>query len=193
VIALALSAALLAVFAPGVNGATGEPVTGGKTVLKTDPEALRNLGERGVTAGIIPGAASVAGGVRFPIDGGELREGPRGTVEHAGGLSFRRSAQPEKSATLELTDFTIRFGAARAKLYAASAGSEVRFFDLDLSNAAPPRNSDNPLRLKHIEATLAGPAAKLMTEELGVAFHKGDPAGNLNLKPLTGDKPKEDQ
>ena len=87
---------------------------------------------------------------------------------------------------------TIRFGARRAEVLAVSGDRTVRFFDLDLRHAAPPGRSANPLRIKHVEATLAGPAARLLSQELGVRFFAGDPAGALNLKPLGADQPKEE-
>jgi hypothetical protein len=187
-------AALPAATPPATASPYDEAVIGGKTVLKPDPAALRNLSERGVTAGILA-PARLSDGVRFPIEGGALRDGPLGTVEHSGGLAFTTKppaiAEARVGARVKFTDFTIEFGDGTAKLFARSGGSQVRFFDLELSGATPPGQFENPFKIKHIGATLAGPAARLMTEKLGVRFRAGDPAGSLNMKPLTGAEQKE--
>jgi hypothetical protein len=153
-------------------------VTGGRTVLRASPAALHNLRERGVGVGATGDGMLVGGGVRLPIAGGDLREGPLGTVEHDGGLVFTSAP-----GNLALTDLEVRIGTRKGKVFAIADGARVRFFDLDLSLVTHP-SVENPFRIKHVAATLAHPAAVLMTEELGARFRRGDPGGHLDIKPL---------
>ena len=66
-------------------------VTGGKTVLKPDVDTFEGFADMSTSVGATGAARDAAKGVVFPISGGEIDEGPKGTIRHRGGLVFAQN------------------------------------------------------------------------------------------------------
>jgi len=160
--------------------AAADPVTGGKTVLKPDLDTFEGFADMSMSVGATGAARDAAKGVVFPISGGDVREGPKGSVEHRGGLVFAQNTPGGE--ILKLSKFTVRIGAGgKTKLFAKSDHSEIRFLDLDLSDATIGGSAGTDLKIKGADATLAKPAAQLFSEVFDFPFRKGIPIGSMNL------------
>ena len=70
----------------------------------------------------------------------------------------------------------MEIGKNKTKVFAKSDQSEVRFFDLDLSDATIGGSAGTNLKIKGAEATLAKPGAQVMSEVFDFPFKQGDPA-----------------
>ena len=82
----------------------------------------------------------------------------------------------------------MRIGKNKTKLFARADHSELRFLDLDLSDATIGGSAGSTLKIKGAEATLAKPAAKLMSEVFDFPFRKGIPIGTINIKATLGER-----
>ena len=162
-------------------------MVGGRTILDASPGAVANLAERGVSATGARGAQLTSRGIRFRISGGDLGTGPLGAVRHAGALALTRDDR-----RIEFRRPVLRLGSAEALVTATVAGSEVRLFNGDLSDAVPLAGSDSPYGVKRIRLRLAAEGADAMSAGLGVPFAMGDPVGRLNVKPFV-ETDEEDQ
>ncbi|MET0749585.1 MAG: hypothetical protein ABWZ43_00875 [Solirubrobacterales bacterium] len=178
VVAIAAAAALIP-----AAGAGADPVTGGKTVLKPDVDTFEGFADMNMSVGARGAARDAVKGVVFPIAGGDVGEGPKGSIEHRGGLSFSSNPGP----VVKFTKYSVRIGKNKTKLFARADHSELRFLDLDLSDATIGGSAGSTLKIKGAEATLAKPAAKLMSEVFDFPFRKGIPIGTINIKATLGE------
>lgn len=168
-----LTVALVPVASSGAS-----PVTDGKSVLHPDADTFEGLADMSLSVGATGAAKDGRRGVSFPIRSGDVDEGPGGTIEHRGGLVF--SANP--GAVVKFSAYTIKLGPNKAKLFAKSDHSEVRFLDLDLEDATISGRAGVRLKIKDAEATLAKPAAEVLSEAFDFPFRKGIPIGTMTVK-----------
>ena len=105
------------------------PVTGGKTVLKFDQATGEGFADMSIGIQTTGAAKSGKHGFNFPIKGGDVNTGPKGAIDHSGGLAFFTEGGPG----VKFTKFAVKIGKNKTKLFAKSGGAEVRFIDLDLS------------------------------------------------------------
>ncbi|HEY8001413.1 MAG TPA: hypothetical protein VID76_05690, partial [Solirubrobacterales bacterium] len=123
-------------------------------------------------------------GINFPISGGDVGDGPKGTVEHKGGLVFARNTA--EGGIVKFTQFIVKIGKNKTKLFAKSDHSAVRFLDLDLSNATIGGSAGTDLRIKGAEASLAKGGAQVLSDTFAFLFHKGIPFGSVTVKATLG-------
>ena len=165
--------------------AVADPVTGGKTVLKPDVDTFEGFADMSMSVGATGAARDAVKGVVFPIAGGDVDEDARSTIEHRGGLVFAQNTAGGE--ILKFSKFTVQIGASgKAKLFAKADRSGIRFLDLDLSDATV-GGTGSIVKIKGAEATLAKPAAKLMSETFDFPFRKGIPIGTINIKATLGE------
>ena len=146
-------------------------VSGGKTLLKLDPDTAGALSDAGVKVEATGKATGPTGnGVfRFPIVGGKVDKDPLGgRIVHSGGLAF--SADSER---VEVRRFVIDLD--RGVLTAEVAGTNQRIALLDLG--APKggvKVSSERLVLKDVNAKLTAQAAAALNEAFDTdLFEKG--------------------
>jgi hypothetical protein len=177
----AVVAAVLA--SMGFAAATGaDPVIGGKTVLKPDRDTFEGLADMSIGVEATGAATFRRNGAKFPIKGGDVKGGPKGSIEHRGGLAFFTEGGP----AVKFSKFTIRIGKRKVKLFAKSGRSEVRFLDLDLGDATIGGSEGVNLRIKGADADLAKQGAEVLSEAFDFPFRKGIPVGVVNVKAQLG-------
>ena len=193
VLALAL-VVLLALSATPAQSAernvTTTPVTGGKTLLKLDPDTAGALSDAGVKVEATGKATGPTGnGVfRFPIVGGKVDKDPLGgRIVHSGGLAF--SADSER---VEVQRFVIDLD--RGVLTAEVAGADQRIALLDLG--APKggvKVSSERLVLKDVNAKLTAQAAAALNKAFDTElFEAGLLIGEATVKAQIGDNNNDD-
>jgi hypothetical protein len=176
----AIAVVVAAAFLAAAPAAGAQVVTGGKTVFKPDPDTFEGFADMSISVGATGAAVDARNGVKFPISGGEVGEGPEGTIDHRGGLVFAHNVPGGE--TVKFAKFRIRITNNKTKLFAKSGGSVVRFLDLDLSDANISGDPGSRLRIKGAEAALAKPAAEVMSDAFDFPFRKGIPFGSMNVK-----------
>jgi hypothetical protein len=156
--------------------ATGAPVSSGKTKLALDPDTAEGFADMSI--GIEPtGAAKFTQGFfKFPIKGGELDNAGKGLILHKGGISFFTEGGPG----VKFTQFEIKVGANKAKVFAKSEHAGVRLFDIDLEGQAQGKAFD--FRIKDADTTLAKDGAGVLSETFDFPFHKGIEMGHTTIK-----------
>jgi hypothetical protein len=153
------------------------PVSSGTTKLALDPDTAEGFADMSI--GIEPtGAARFAQGFfKFPIKGGELNNaGSKGLILHKGGISFFTEGGPG----VKFTQFEIKVGANKAKVFAKSEHAGVRLFDIDLEGQAQGKAFD--FRIKDADTTLAKDGAGVLSETFDFPFHKGLEMGHTTIK-----------
>lgn len=180
----AVSVAVAAVFVSmGLASATSAgPVIGGKTVLKPDRDTFEGLADMSIGVEATGAATFRRKGAQFPIKGGEVKGGPKGSIEHRGGLAFFTEGGPG----VKFSKFAIRIGKRKVKLFAKSGRSEVRFLDLDLGDATIGGSEGVNLRIKGADAGLAKQGAEVLSDVFDFPFRKGIPVGVVNVKARLG-------
>jgi Htaa len=157
--------------------------TSGTSVLSPDVEMFEALSDYGVTAAPVEGAKANNKGLVFKITGGVVKApGPTGTIEHSGGIEFT-NANTGDSVTFD--DFLVKLGKKKAKLFATTGTDALRFLNLDLSNATVSGSQGADLKIKNLDATLARPATKVLSEVVGAEINKNAPIGVLKVKAQT--------
>ena len=151
-------------------------------MLKPDQDTFEALADMSIGVETTGAATFGKNGAKFPISGGDIKEGPRGSIEHRGGLAFFTEGGPG----LKVSKFFVKIGKAKTKLFAKSGGAEVRFLDLDLKNATIGGSAGVNLTIKGAKAKLAKPAAQVMTDVFDFPFKKGIPIGTINVKAQIG-------
>jgi hypothetical protein len=174
---LAVAAALAGVVPSGAD-----PVAGGKTVLKPDQDTFEALADMSIGVEATGAAKFGKNGAKFPISRGNIKKGPKGAIVHRGGLAFFTEGGPG----LKLSKFFVKISEKKTKLFAKSGQAEVRFLDLDLSDATIGGSAGVNLTIKGAAATLAKPAAEVMTDVFDFPFKKGIPIGTINVKAQIG-------
>jgi hypothetical protein len=159
-----------------------DPVTGGKSVLTPDHATFEGLADMSIGVEATGVTKFRRKGAKFPITGGDVREGPRGSIEHRGGVAFFRRGGPR----VKMSKFTIEIGRNKTKLFARSGRSEVRFLDLDLADATIGGSEGVDLRISGAEATLAKQAAEVLSDVFDFPFRKGIPIGDFNIRAQVG-------
>ena len=179
---LAVPTALLVgalALAPSTNA---DPVSGGKTVLKPDVDTFEALADMSIGVETTGGAKSGKNGLSFPVTGGDVNPaGPKGEIDHKGGLAFFT----EGGGSVKFSKFVVKIGKNKTKVFAKSDKSEVRFFDLDLTDASV-GGTDTSLKIKGAEATLAKQGAQVMSDVFDFPFQKGIPLGSVTVKASFG-------
>lgn len=174
-VAVGLAAALIPA------AASAGQVTGGKTVLHPDQATFEGFADMSISVGATGAAVDGHRGVKFPITGGDVTDAPKGSIEHKGGLVFSRNTA--ESGVVKFTKFTVKISASgKAKLFAKSDHSEVRFIDLDLTDADVTATPGTKLRIKNAAATLAKQGAAVLTDVFDFPFRKGIPIGLVTIK-----------
>ena len=169
---------LLAMALVLVPAAGADPVTGGKTVLKFDQATGEGFADMSIGIDTTGAAKNGKRGFSFPIKGGDVNEGPKGTIDHRGGLAFFTEGGPG----VKFTKFAVKIGKNKTKLFAKSGGAEVRFMDLDLSTATIGGSAGTNLKIKGAEATLAKAGAEVLSTTFDFPFRKGIPMGTVTVK-----------
>jgi hypothetical protein len=182
-IALVLSLALAGIATASSKQSERFDVVDGKSVLTPDVEMFEALTDYGVTATPVEGAKANNHGLVFPITGGEVKApGPTGTIEHSGGIEFTNA---NTGATVTFDDFLVKIGKSKAKLFATTGTDALRFLNLDLSGARVTGSRGADLNIKNLEATLAKPATKVLSDVVGAEINKNAPIGVLKVKAET--------
>lgn len=179
---LAVPTALLVgalALAPATNA---DPVSGGKTVLKPDVDTFEALADMSIGVETTGGAKTGKNGLSFPITGGDINAGPKGELDHKGGLAFFT----EGGGSVKFSKFVVKIGKNKTKVFAKSDHSEVRFFDLDLTDATIGGSAGTNLKIKGAEALLAKQGAEVMSDVFDFPFKKGIPLGSVTVKASIG-------
>jgi hypothetical protein len=171
-------AALLVAALVLVPAAVADPVTGGKTVLKFDQVTGEGFADMSIGIDTTGAAKNGKHGFNFPIKGGDVNAGPKGTIDHRGGLAFFTEGGPG----VKFTKFAVKIGTQKTKLFAKSGGAEVRFLDLDLSSATISGSAGTNLKIKDADATLAKAGAEVLSTTFDFPFRKGIPMGTITVK-----------
>ena len=164
-----------------VTAASADPVTGGKTAFHPDQDTFEGFADMSISVGATGAARDGRNAVNIPIKGGDIGEGPKGSIEHKGGLVFAQNTS--SGEIVKFTQFTIEIAASgKTKLFAKSEHSEVRFMDLDISDATISGSAGTDLKIKNAEASLGKQGAAVLTEAFDFPFGKGIPMGTMTIK-----------
>ena len=180
VLGLFALACVAAIAVPASAGAF--TVTGGKSKLALDPDTAEAFADMSI--GIEPtGAAKFSQGFfKFPIKGGEVDEGPKGEIQHKGGISFFTEGGPG----VKFTQPIVKIGKSKAKVFAKSSHAAVRLFDLDLSGATIGGSGGQTLKIKNADTTLAKAGAGVLSETFNFPFMKGTEIGTMSITATLG-------
>src|SRR5687767_6650083 len=125
---LATVGSIAALTVAGTAGA--DPVTGGKSLFRPDVDTFEGFADMTISVGATGAAEDTPKGVTFPVTGGDFDAGPEGSIEHRGGLVFSRNTA--EGGVVKFTQFIVKVGKRKAKVFAKSDHAAVRFMDLDL-------------------------------------------------------------
>ena len=92
-------------------------------------------------------------GVNFPISGGDVNDGPEGDDRPQAAASRSLATPPRAARCVKFTQFVVKIGKNKTKLFAKSGHAAVRFIDLDLSDATISGSTGTNLKIKDAEAT----------------------------------------
>jgi hypothetical protein len=178
---IAIAAALAAAGLVAVPSAVADPVTGGKTVFKPDQATFEGFADMSTSVGATGAAEDTPKGVVFPISGGDLTGGgPKGNIRHRGGLVFSQNFPGGE--TLKFSKYEVQISqSGKVKLFAKVEQAVVRFLDLDV-NAVSANDAGTRVTFHGAKATLAKPAAEVMSAEFDFPFRKGIPFGKMTIK-----------
>jgi len=137
-------------------------VIGKSTTVIVNPAISAALNHAGITvSAVAPATAKTS--LRFPVSGGQIVVATlAGTVDHSGGLTFKRSG---KSVTL--SNFVIN--TKTKKLTATVGGQSMPIFNL---NHARPKHVSRPHGIvvaSNIKLTVTSQAATALNSDLGVS------------------------
>jgi len=155
-----------------------DTVTGGKTVLKFDQATGEGFADMSIGIQSTGAAKDGKHGFNFPIKGGDVKTGPKGEIDHKGGLAFFTEGGPG----VKFTKFVVKIGKNKTKLFAKSGGAEVRFLDLDLSTATISGSAGTNLKIKGADANLGKQGAQVLSDTFNFPFHKGIHMGTMTIK-----------
>jgi hypothetical protein len=164
------------------TSATSTYSSGQATVIgkSTDVRVNRAVSAALRHAGIVVTAVAPATARRtlhFPVSGGQIVVSTlAGTVDHIGGLAFRRS-----SKSVMVTNFVIN--TSTKQLTATVGGHSMPIFDLNLSLPKSARGPHGPVIASKIKLTVTSRAATALNSRLGASTFK---AGiNFGIAELT--------
>ena len=155
-----------------------DTVTGGKTVLKFDQATGEGFADMSIGIQSTGAAKDGKHGFNFPIKGGNVKSGPKGLIDHKGGLAFFTEGGPG----VKFTKFSVKIGKKKTKLFAKSGGAAVRFMDLDLSHATISGSAGTNLKIKNADADLGKAGAQVLSDTFSFPFHKGIHMGTMTIK-----------
>ncbi|MDX6582056.1 MAG: hypothetical protein QOI10_1240 [Solirubrobacterales bacterium] len=179
-----LATTLAAVLAMAA-AAVADPVTGGKSKLAFDQDTGEGFADMGIGITTTGAARTSQGNFKFPIKGGDVNEGPKGEIDHKGGIAFF-SEGDTGTGSVKFTQFIVKLGADKAKLFAKSDHAAVRLFDLDLSSATISGSAGVNLKIKDADTSLAKDGAAVLSDTFDFPFHKGTPIGLMTIKATVG-------
>jgi len=137
-------------------------VIGKSTDVVVNPAISAALKQAGITVAAIPPATAKTT-LLFPVSGGQIAvKTLAGTVNHAGGLTYRHSG---KSVTL--TNFVIN--TITKRLTATVGGQSKPIFDLNLSPARRISGPRSKVVASTIKLTITSQAASALNSNLGVS------------------------
>jgi hypothetical protein len=151
-------------------------LTGEGTTLALDEDTAQVLTQNDIQVAPIAPATAGAGGITFPITGGQVdAETLAGTIEHSGGLRFSAGG-----TDLDLTDFVI--DTAAGTLTATAGGADVPILDVDLTGLQ--RSEDaGTIVLEGITVALGAEGAAALNDTFGVSlFEAGIPIGDVTVR-----------
>jgi hypothetical protein len=153
------------------------PVIGGQTVLKPDQDTFEGFADMSIGVDTTGNARFGGNGAKFQIKAGDVEEGPSGVLDHSGGLAFFTEGGPG----VKFSKLFFELEDEKAKVFAKSGGAEVRFMDLDLSDATVDQTPATTLKIKDAQASLAKQGAAVLTETFDFPFRKGIPLGTIKV------------
>ena len=170
------------------NAAT-TPVSGGKTLLKLDPDTAAALSDAGVKVEATGKATGPTGNgvLRFPIVGGKVDKDPLGgQIVHSGGLAF--SAGSER---VVVQSFVIDLD--RGVLTAEVAGTDQRIVLLKLGDPEGAKVGAEKIVLRGVDAKLTAQAATALNKAFDTElFKKGLLIGEATVIAQIGDDNNDD-
>ena len=155
-----------------------DTVTGGKTVLKFDQATGEGFADMSIGIQATGAAKDGKHGFNFPIKSGNVKTGPKGLIDHKGGLAFFTEGGPG----VKFTKFSVKIGKKKTKLFAKSGGAAVRFMELDRSDATISGSAGTNLKIKNADADLAKAGAEVLSETFDFPFRKGIRMGRITIK-----------
>ena len=171
------------------NAAT-TPVSGGKTLLKLDPDTAGALSDAGVKVEATGKATGPTGSgvLRFPIVGGKVDKDPLGgRIVHSGGLAFSTDSE-----RVEVRRFVIDLDRGVLTAEVAGAGQRIALLRLGAPKGGVKVSSER-LVLKDINAKLTAQAARALNEAFDTdLFEKGLLIGEATVKAQIGDDDNND-
>ena len=176
--ATVVAVAGLAVALVVVPATSADPVNGGKTVLKPDPSTFEGFADMSIGVQTTGAAKDGKHGLVFPVKGGNVNAGPKGELDHRGGIAFFTEGGPG----VKFTQFVAKIGQSKVKVFAKSDHAAVRFMDLDLSDAQISGSDGVNLKIKGADAKLAKAGAGVLSDTFDFPFRKGIPLGSTTIK-----------
>jgi hypothetical protein len=178
----ALVATAAAVALALATAAVASPVSSGKTKLALDPDTVEGFADMGIGITTTGAARTAQGFLKFPVKGGDIKPNGRGEVDHKGGIAFFREGDVENPGSVKFSQFIVKIGADKAKVFAKSDHAAVRLFDIDLEGQAQGRAFD--FRIKDADTTLAKEGAQVLSDTFDFPFDKGIDMGHTTIKVL---------
>jgi hypothetical protein len=151
-------------------------VIGKTTAVVVNPAISAALKQAGITVAAIPPATAKTR-LRFPVSGGQIVLATlAGTVDHAGGLTFRHSG---KSVTL--TNFVVN---TKTKQFTATVGRQsMLIFKLNHAWRERASRSRGTVVARNVKLTVTSQAATALNSDLGVSTFKA--GKNFGVATLT--------
>ena len=81
---------------------------------------------------------------------------------------------------MKFTKYMVRIGKNKTKLFARSDHSELRFLDLDLSDATIGGSAGSTLKIKGADGDAGEAGGEVLSEIFDFPFRKGIPIGTIN-------------
>jgi hypothetical protein len=174
---LAAVGAIAALTLAGTAGA--DPVTGGRSLFRPDVDTFEGFADMTISVGAIGAAEDTPKGVTFPVSGGDFDPGPDGMIEHRGGLVFSRNTAD--GGVVKFTQFVVKLGKRKGKVFAKSDHAAVRFMDLDFNGFITSADGTTTT-IQHAKVALAKEGAEVLSDTFDFPFRKGIPMGYMTVK-----------
>jgi hypothetical protein len=148
----------------------------GTTKLALDPDTAEALADMGIGIEPTGNARFAQGFLKFEVKNGQIVDG-KGQLAHTGGIAMSM----EGGSSVKFTQFILKVGNSKGKVFAKSDHAAVRLFDVDLTGQAAGRSEFN-FRVKEAPTTLAKPGAEVLSDTFDFPFRKGTDIGLLTAK-----------
>jgi hypothetical protein len=173
-------AAIGTIAALAMAGPAGaDPVTGGESLFRPDVDTFEGFADMSISVGATGAAEDTPRGVTFPVSGGDFDAGPEGTIEHKGGLVFSRNTAD--GGVVKFTQFIVKVGKRKAKVFAKSDHAAVRFMDVDFNAFITSADGDTTT-IQHAKVALAKEGAEVLSAAFDFPFHKGIQMGYMTVR-----------